>query len=466
VNVVTRFPPSPTGHLHIGGARTALFNWLYARRHGGTFILRLEDTDRERSTEEAVQSILQGMEWLGLNWDQGPIRQTERFDRYREVVQQLLDAGQAYRCYCSKEELGAMREQAMQRGDKPRYNGRCRDRKDPPPAGVKPVIRFRSPMEGNVLVDDVVRGRVAFSNSELDDLVIARADGTPTYHLTVVVDDIDMGVTHVIRGDDHLNNTPRQINILEALGASRPVYAHVPMILGPDGKRMSKRHGAMSVLQYRDEGFLPEALVNCLVRLGWSHGDQEIFTVAELIEKFDIQNLNKSAATFDADKLLWLNQHYIKHGDATRLAELLRNQAKHQGLDLSNGPAPERVVIALKERAKTLADMVNGIRYFYQDLTDYDDQAAKHLQADAAAPLQALRDDLGELAEWREESIHAAVQRVAEQLELKLGKVAQPLRVAVTGSTVSPPIDVTLDLLGRDRTLARLDQALHYIAAG
>lgn len=463
MSVVTRFPPSPTGHLHIGGARTALFNWLYARRHGGTFILRLEDTDRERSTEEAVQSILEGMRWLGLDWDQGPFRQTERFDRYREVAEQLLQAGRAYRCYCSKEELEAMREQAMQRGKKPRYNGRCRDRSDPPPAGVNPVIRFRSPMEGNVVVDDVVRGRVAFSNSELDDLVIARADGTPTYHLTVVVDDIDMGVTHVIRGDDHLNNTPRQINILEALGAARPTYAHVPMILGPDGKRMSKRHGALSVLQYRDEGFLPEALVNYLVRLGWSHGDQEIFDLAELIEKFDIKQINKSAATFDADKLSWLNQHYIKHGDAARLGKLLREQLQSIGIDADSGPAPERVVIALQERAKTLTEMAASVRYLYEDFSGYEDKVEKHLDADAVTCLQALRDSLSTLPVWEQNGIHDRVQQVAEQLQLKLGKVAQPLRVAVTGGTVSPPIDVTLALLGRDRTLARIDGALNFI---
>jgi glutamyl-tRNA synthetase len=465
MNVVTRFPPSPTGNLHIGGARTALFNWLYARRHGGRFILRLEDTDRERSTEAAVEDILQGMAWLGLDWDEGPIRQSQRFDRYRAVIGRLLEAGQAYRCYCSRERLDAIREEAQQRGAKPRYDGHCRERSEPPPEGVDPVIRFRNPLDGNVVIDDAVRGKVSISNRELDDLIIARSDGTPTYHLTVVVDDIDMGVTHVIRGDDHLNNTPRQINILDALGAARPVYAHVPMILGADGKRLSKRHGALSVLEYRDQGVLPEALLNYLVRLGWSHGDQEIFSVAELIDKFDIGAVNKAAATFDPDKLAWLNQQYIKEAEPARLGALLAERLQALGVEPGAAPSAEDVAVALKERAKTLDEMAAASRYFFEDFAEYDAKAAqKNLTAEATLPLQALREGLGGLAEWRRGPIHDRVQQVAEHLDQKLGKVAQPLRVAATGGAVSPPIDVTLELIGRERTLARIDRALAYIA--
>ena len=467
MTVRTRFAPSPTGYLHIGGARTALYSWLHARRHGGRFVLRIEDTDRERSTEESVRAILEGMEWLGLAWDEGPFFQSQRLDRYREVVQRLLDSGHAYYCYCSKERLERLRAEQLARKEKPRYDGLCRDREGPPPEGVKPVVRFRNPREGEVVVEDLIRGRVVFANAELDDLVIQRADGTPTYNLTVVVDDWEMGITHVIRGDDHLNNTPRQINIMRALGVEPPAYAHVPMILGPDGKRLSKRHGAVSVLQYREEGYLPEALLNYLVRLGWSHGDQEVFSVEEMIRLFDIREVNRSASTFNPDKLLWLNHHYIQTGDPAHVARHLAWHMERLGIDTSAGPPLERVVLAQRERCKTLREMAERSRWAYEEPAGYDDKAAaKHLTAEAAPVLEALRARLAALDAWTPEAIHTqAVLPVAEALGLKLGKVAQPLRVALTGGTVSPPIDQTVALVGRERTLARIERALGWIRA-
>ncbi|MDX9768359.1 MAG: glutamate--tRNA ligase [Ectothiorhodospiraceae bacterium] len=463
MKIRTRFAPSPTGYLHIGGARTALFSWLYARRHGGDFILRIEDTDLERSTPESVNAILEGMTWLGLEYDEGPFYQTHRFDRYREVVRQLLDGGHAYHCYCSKEELDVMREEQMARKDKPRYDGRCRLRSEPR-EGVQPVVRFRNPQDGAVVVDDMIRGRVVFQNAELDDLIIARSDGTPTYNLTVVVDDWDMGITHVIRGDDHLNNTPRQINIFRALGAEPPRYAHLPMILGPDGAKLSKRHGAASVMEYREMGFLPEAVINYLVRLGWSHGDQEIFTLNEMIELFDIADVNHSASAINPDKLVWLNHHYIKSGDPDHVARHLSWHVGNLGLDPAPAPALRDVVIAQRERSKTLTEMAQASTFFYRDVEDYDAKAAdKNLTADALPVLRALYSDLSALAAWEAEPIHAAVNAIAERMELKLGKVAQPLRVAVSGGTVSPPIDQTLALLGRERTLARIGRAIEWI---
>jgi glutamyl-tRNA synthetase len=465
MTIRTRFAPSPTGYLHIGGARTALFSWLYARKLGGEFILRIEDTDRERSTQASVDAILDGMAWLELDYDQGPYFQSRRGDRYREIIQRLLSEGSAYRCYCTREELEAMRAEQLARKEKPRYSGRCRERTQPSP-GVEPVIRFKNPGSGAVVVDDQVHGRVTFQNAELDDLVVARADGSPTYNLTVVVDDMDMRITHVIRGDDHLNNTPRQINILRALGAEPPQYAHVPMILGPDGKRLSKRHGAVSVLRYRDEGYLPHALLNYLVRLGWSHGDQEIFTRAEMIEFFDIKDINHSAATFNPDKLAWLNQHYIKEGASERVVPHLVWHLEKTGLSLDQGPAPERLLEAQKERAKTLAELAANSRFFYADPDGYDAQAAaKHLTSEAADVLDRLTTALESLREWRAAVIHEAIAQTAEEHGLKLGKVAQPLRVAVSGSAVSPPIDVTLELLGKQRTLTRMRKAVDYIRA-
>ena len=465
MTIRTRFAPSPTGYLHIGGARTALFCWLYARRHGGRFVLRIEDTDLERSTAESVNAILEGMTWLGLEYDEGPFYQTERMDRYRELIQRLLDEGKAYHCYCSKEELEAMRAAQMARKEKPRYDGRCRHRRGPPPEGVPPVVRFKNPLDGAVIIDDLIRGKVVINNTELDDLIIARADGSPTYNFTVVVDDLDMQVSHVIRGDDHLNNTPRQINILKALGAEPPHYAHVPMILGEDGKRLSKRHGAVSVTQYRDDGFLPEAVLNYLVRLGWSHGDQEVFSLDEMIELFDIQDVNNSASTFNPGKLLWLNQHYLKNSDPVHVAHHLRYHLGCLDVDPTTGPDPVDVVLAQRERAKTLVEMAHNSVFLYKEFEAYDEKAAnKHLKGEVVGPLGTLRERLAGLPAWEQEALHEAVEATAEALGLKLGKLAQPLRVAVSGGPVSPPIDATLALLGRDRTLARIDRALEFIA--
>jgi glutamyl-tRNA synthetase len=460
MSVVTRFAPSPTGMLHLGGVRTALFSWLYARRTGGKFILRIEDTDRERSTEEAVRVILEGMRWLGLDADEGPYYQTQRFERYREVVAGMLRAGTAYRCYCSKQELDALREQQIARKEKPRYTGICRQRTEPRP-GVEPVVRFRNPLEGTVVVEDLVHGAVTFQNSELDDLVIARSDGTPTYNFSVVVDDMDMKVTHVIRGDDHLNNTPRQMNMLQALGAPVPVYAHVPMILGPDGAKLSKRHGAVSVLNYDEEGYLPDALLNYLVRLGWSHGDQEYFTRQEMIDAFDIHHVNKAASAFNPEKLLWLNQQHMVRAAPATLVPYLRAQLSRIGLDSDDRVLLEGVILAQRERAKTLKEMAHNSRFFFVDRIEIDQKAAaKHLGGDGATMLARVRDQLRALSEWNAATINAALSELAARSQSGLGKVAQPVRVAVTGTAVSPPIDVTLELLGRERTLARIDAAL------
>jgi len=464
MNIKTRFAPSPTGHLHIGGARTALFSWLHARRHGGRFVLRIEDTDRERSTQEYVDTILEGMRWLELDHDEGPYYQTQRMERYQEVLQRLLAEGHAYPCYCSRERLEALREQQLADKQKPRYDGLCRDRQGSPPPDISPVIRFRNPAQGQVIVEDLVRGHVEFDNAELDDLILARSDGTPTYNFCVVVDDADMAITHVIRGDDHLTNTPRQINILKALDVTPPAYAHVPMILGADGSRLSKRHGAVSVLQYREMGYVPEALVNYLVRLGWSHGDQEIFSREELIRLFDIGKVNKSASTFNPDKLLWLNQHYLKTLPAELLAERLQWQMARLGIDTIKGPALSAVVEAFRERAKTLVEMAEGARIFYQPTANYDPQAvAKHLTAEIRSAFELLAQRLAQLPQWQPAELHQAIIATAEHFGLKLGKIAQPLRVALTGSTVSPPIDVTLALLGRERSLARLQYALAHL---
>lgn len=460
MTIVTRFAPSPTGMLHIGGVRTALFSWLQARRHGGRFILRVEDTDLERSTPEAVQVILEGMEWLGLAADEGPYYQTRRFDRYREVIQQMLVAGTAYRCYCTKEELDALRAEQMAAKQKPRYDGRWRDRTDSR-EGVQPVIRFKNPLAGQVVVKDLVHGDVTFSNGELDDLIIARSDGTPTYNFCVVVDDMDMGITHVIRGDDHLNNTPRQMNMLLALGVTPPVYAHVPMILGPDGAKLSKRHGAVSVLEYEKQGFLPDALLNYLVRLGWSHGDQEIFTRAEMIAAFDIGDVGKAASAFNPEKLLWLNQQHLMRTPAIEIVPHLRKYLARLELAVDAATIPEAKLVAVieaqRERTKTLVEMAQNSRFLFTRGVQLDPAAAaKHLTAEARALLAELAGRLSALPDWTALSVHEAVQALAAEKSLGLGKVAQPLRVAVSGGTVSPPIDLTLHLLGRDETLARL----------
>lgn len=466
MTVRTRFAPSPTGFLHVGGARTALFCYLFARRHGGEFVLRIEDTDLERSTAESVNAILEGMSWLGLDYDEGPFYQTDRFERYNAVIDELLERGLAYRCDCPKERLERIRDMQMAAKQKPRYDGHCRARQVDP---AQPhVVRFRNPVDGAVVVDDLIRGRIPFANEELDDLILRRSDGSPTYNLTVVVDDADMGITHVIRGDDHVNNTPRQLNILQALGHEPPRYAHVPMILGADGTRLSKRHGAVSVVAYRDQGYLPEALINYLVRLGWSHGDQEVFSLDELIEVFDITDVNKAASTFNTDKLDWLNQHYIQHGDPKRIARLLSPHLGHLGVDPSTGPDPVDVVVAQAARAKTLVELAGISAFCYVDFDDYDPAAAKkHLRPAAREPLARVRAELDmlALADWQDAELHRVVERVAEALQLNMGKVAQPLRVAVVGRAASPGIDVTLRLVGKAATLRRIDRALAYIDA-
>ena len=464
MTVVTRFPPSPTGYLHIGGARTALFNWLYARKLGGRMVFRIEDTDRERSTQAAVDAIFEGMAWLGLDYDDGPYFQTKRFDRYCAALEALLASGKAYHCYCAKERLEALRATQMANKEKPRYDGHCRERTGPAPSDVRPVVRFKTPQNGGIVVVDQVHGAVEFSNDELDDLIIARSDGTPTYHLTVVVDDIDMGITHVIRGDDHLNNTPRQIHILEALGARRPVYAHVPMINGTDGKKLSKRHGAVSVMQYRDEGFLPEALLNYLARLGWSHGDQELFTRAEMTAKFDLDAINKSAASFNLEKLLWVNQQYIQTLPITRLVEACRPFLDAAGLSESTGPAFAEVIEAQRTRARTLLEIVDKSRLFYGEEVEFDQSAFdKHLSSADPALLDNCIARLRVLEHWTTDALHGVVESIASELGLKLGLVAQPLRVAVTGGTASPAIDVTLQLLGRECCVRRLRRAIERV---
>lgn len=457
MSVVTRFAPSPTGFLHIGGARTALYSWLYARHQQGKFILRIEDTDTERSTQESVQAILDGMAWLNLGYDEGPFYQTRRFERYKEVIDQLLKEGKAYRCYCSKERLEDLRNEQMAKKEKPRYDGLCRHRQDQPEGSF--VIRFKNPEEGAVEFEDQIRGKLVFSNQELDDLIIARSEGTPTYNFTVVVDDWDMQITHVIRGDDHINNTPRQINILRALNATPPVYAHLPMILGPDGKRLSKRDGAASVMDYRDAGILPEALLNYLVRLGWSYGDQEIFSIDEMVKCFDLRSINNSPAALNPEKLLWLNQYYLKTKDPEEVAKSLLWYMEKEGLDVRKGPPLAEIVKAQRERVKTLKEMAERSRFFYADLEPNEEFKAE-VPAELTIPLTAIRDQLKGLSSWSQEGIHEVINAVAEQHQLKLGKLAQPLRLAITGGTVSPPIDVTLFLVGQERVANRLSQVL------
>jgi len=459
--VVTRFAPSPTGMLHIGGVRTALFSWLYARRMGGQFILRVEDTDLERSSPEAVRVILEGMKWLGLAHDQGPFYQTQRFERYKAVIDDMLKAGTAYHCHCSKEDLDAMRADQQARKEKPRYDGRCRHGRGPGAAsGRAPVVRFANPEQGDTVVEDVVHGAVTFQNKELDDLIIARSDGTPTYNFCVVVDDADMGVTHVIRGDDHLNNTPRQMNMLLALGRKPPVYAHVPMILGPDGAKLSKRHGAVSVLEYQEQGYLPDALLNYLVRLGWSHGDQEFFTRAQMIAAFDVRDINKSASALNPEKMLWLNQqHLVRSAPADVVAHLAWHLAR-LGIESTDQALLEGIVVSQRERAKTLKEMAENSRFFFGEEVTLDAKAAaKHLTPEAKALLTEFAQRLEALADWSAPAIHGALEGFAQEKALGLGKIAQPIRVAVSGGTVSPPIDATLALLGKRRALARLSRA-------
>ncbi|MET1023046.1 MAG: glutamate--tRNA ligase [Pseudoxanthomonas sp.] len=457
----TRFAPSPTGYLHIGGARTALYCWLEARHRGGEFVLRIEDTDRERSTQGAIDAILEAMDWLGLDYDKGPIYQTQRVARYREVAEQLVAAGKAYYAYETRAELDAMREAAMAKQEKPRYDGAAREQQLPYRDDPNRVIRFKNPIGGTVVFDDLIKGPIEIANSELDDMVIFRPDGYPTYNFAVVVDDWDMGITEVIRGDDHINNTPRQINIYEALGAPVPRFAHMPMILDEQGAKLSKRTGAADVMQYRDAGYLPHALINYLARLGWSHGDQELFSLAELIALFDVKNVNSKAARIDMAKLGWVNQHYLKTDDPASIAPQLVYQLDKLGVDLSAGPAPADVVIALRERVQTLKEMAEKAVVWYQPLTDYDEAAvAKHLKDSATAPLAKARELLAAADAWTVEGVSTALHAAAAALELGMGKVAQPLRVAITGTQVSPDISQTVYLAGREEALKRIDAAL------
>ncbi|MGB5445136.1 MAG: glutamate--tRNA ligase [Psychromonas sp.] len=465
MKVKTRFAPSPTGFLHVGGARTALYSWLHAKNTGGEFVLRIEDTDIARSTPEAVEAILEGMTWMGLTWDEGPYYQTKRFDRYNEIIAKMLADGTAYKCYCSKERVNTLREEQEKAGQAARYDGKCRDI-----AAVETdapfVVRFKNPKEGSVKFDDHVRDHIEFSNSELDDLIIQRTDGTPTYNFCVVVDDWDMGITHVVRGEDHINNTPRQINILKALNAPLPEYAHVAMILGDDGAKLSKRHGAVSVMQYRDEGYLPEALKNYLVRLGWSHGDQEIFSEKEMIELFSLDAINKAPSAFNTDKLIWLNQHYIKTLDPAYIAEHLVWHMDNQKIDTSNGPALPDVVTALAERAKTLVELADSSRYFFEEYEEFDAVSAKkHLRPVAKEALELVLQKLTALEDWSDAALHTAIQDTADQLEVGMGKVGMPLRVAITGAGQSPSLDVTLRLIGKERSIARINRALEFISA-
>ena len=454
----TRFAPSPTGYLHIGGARTALFSWAFARQKGGEFVLRIEDTDRERSTQASVDAILDGMKWLGLDWDEGPVYQMDRLARYKEVADDLIRRGLAYPCYASKEELDAMREAQRAAGLKPRYDGRWRPENaasKAPPAGVEPVIRFRNPDDGDVVWHDLVKGTISINNSELDDLVILRADGVPTYNFGVVIDDWDMGITQVIRGDDHVNNTPRQINLLRAIGAPVPDYAHVPMILGHDGERLSKRHGAVSVLQYEDDGYLPEALLNYLARLGWSHGDDEVFSLQQMVEWFDLGHISRSPARFDGEKLGWINQQYLKICPAPRLGELLRPRLEQAGLNVDDGPDVARVADLLRERGVTLNELADAAHYFYTAPTPPAELVSQHVTDEARPALQALTNAL-QAADWNAETLGPLIKDTATAHGLKMPKVAMPLRVLVCGTTSTPSIDAVLAVLGRERVLERL----------
>ena len=464
--VRTRFAPSPTGFIHLGNIRSALYPWAFARKMQGTFILRIEDTDVERSTSESVNAILEGMAWLGLNFDEGPFYQMQRMDRYREVVAQMLEQGLAYRCYMSMEELEALRERQREAGEKPRYDGTWRPEPGKvlptPPAGVSPVIRFKNPLEGVVAWDDAVKGRVEISNDELDDLVIARPDGTPTYNFCVVVDDLDMRITHVIRGDDHVNNTPRQINILRALGGQTPVYAHLPTVLNEAGEKMSKRHGAMSVMGYRDAGYLPEAVLNYLARLGWSHGDAEIFSREQFVEWFNLEHLGKSPAQYDHNKLNWLNNHYIKEADNERLAQLAKPFFAELGIDdaaLEQGPAAAAVIGLMKDRATTIKEIVENAAMFYRTPAPEPEALAQHVTdvvrpalADLAAALRA--------GEWTKEAIAAALKSTLAAHKLKMPQLAMPVRLLVVGTTHTPSIDAVLALFERDVVVSRIEQGL------
>ncbi|MBZ2208145.1 glutamate--tRNA ligase [Massilia soli] len=461
--VRTRFAPSPTGYLHLGGARTALYSWAFARHFGGTFILRIEDTDLERSTPEAVQAILEGMKWLGLDHDEGPFYQMQRMDRYREVVAQMLDAGTAYLCYSSPDEVEAMRERMRAAGEKPRYDGTWRPEEGktlpPVPAERKPVVRFKNPLDGEVSWDDVVKGTITIGNKELDDLVIARPDGTPTYNFCVAVDDWDMQITHVLRGDDHVNNTPRQINILRAIGAPLPLYGHLPMILGADGEKLSKRHGAVSVMDYPEKGYLPEAMLNYLARLGWSHGDDEVFSMTQFCEWFNLDHLTRSAAQFNNEKLAWLNNHYIKQADNERLAGLARPMMEAQGANFAGGPALPAVLALMKERANTINELADAAMLFFRDPQPDPALMTQHL-TDAVKPALAQFAERVSTVEWTKEAIAAMIKEVLAANGLKMPQIAMPLRLIITGQLQTPAIDAVLQIIGRDAVLARVNKYL------
>ena len=466
--VRVRFAPSPTGYLHIGGARTALFNWLFARHEGGTFILRIEDTDRSRSTDEYIEAIIEGMKWLNLDWDEGPFRQTDRFDVYRSYVERLVREGKAYNCYCTPEELEQRRQEALAQGRPPKYDGRCRGLKEPVP-GRTPAVRFRMPQEGHTVVNDMIKGTVEFENSQLDDLIIMRSDGTPTYNFVVVVDDVDMKITHVIRGDDHLNNTPKQLHIYKSLGYEIPQFGHLPMILGSDKARLSKRHGATSVMAYKEMGYLPEALVNYLVRLGWSYGDQEIFTRDELVKYFSFESVGKSSAVFNPEKLLWLNSQYIINTSPEKLAELVMPFLVQEKI-LSEGQTLDmkwlsKAVMTLRERAKTLVELARSLRYYIAEDVEYNEKAkTKFLNEKSLAYLTELKEGLAQVSDFSAPEIEKVFKDIVEKHGVKLGNVAQPVRVAVTGGTESPGIFEVLEIVGKEKTLRRLTRAIESIA--
>ena len=455
----SRFAPSPTGYLHIGGARTALFAWLWAKKNQGEFILRIEDTDKERSTKESVEVILQGMEWLGLDYDKGPIFQSDRIERYQAIISLLIDSDKAYYCNCSKQRLDSLREDLMKKGEKPKYDGCCRKKNL-----TDGVVRFLNPNDKAVLFEDYVKGNIEFANSELDDLVIARADGSPTYNLTVVVDDHDMGIDFVIRGDDHINNTPKQINLYKALGWSLPTFAHVPMILGGDGARLSKRHGAVNILSYRDEGYLPKALLNYIVRLGWSHGNQELFSISEMIDLFDLKDINKAPASFNKDKLVWLNQSYIKTTEINELLNHLQYHLDRQSINTNNGPNIKDVVESLRDRSKTLIEMANSCTMFYQDFDSFDSDLAKNVFQTKSRPiLESLYSSLEALDSWRADEIHNVIMKICKNRNIGFAKVGQPFRLALSGNGKSGSIDKSAQLVGKDRTLSRLKMAIDFI---
>ena len=462
-NIVTRFPPSPTGYLHIGGARTALFNWLFARQKKGKFVLRIEDTDKERSTDEATRAIVESLEWLGMDWDEGPYFQSQRYPIYQEMVERLLSAGKAYYCHCTPEELDARREAAKALGLKPKYDGKCRDRGLGP--GPNAVVRLKSPQAGKTVFHDLVKGSISFQNEELDDLVLWRSDGSPTYHLAVVVDDITMGITYVIRGDDHVNNTPRQILIYQAFGEPLPHYAHVPMILGPDRTRLSKRHGATSVLAYREMGYLPHALLNALARIGWSYGDQEKFTVHELIEKFSLENVGKSAGIFNPEKLLDLNARYIRESDSKDLGEALIPFLERLGFKDLDKSRVAGAAETLRMRSKTLVEMAETARFYFNEGLSYEEKAdRKFLRPEIAPLMQETRDRIGNTAEFTQKSLEGVFLRILDEKKIKLGEIAQPLRVALTGTSVSPGLFEVMEVLGKETVLRRMDSALRHIA--